>query len=164
MCCTELTPYFGSSTFQILFYALRPGFVKQQKPTVWLGINIAVQLLFNYALITAAGWTAWGYLIASSFFAGSLHPCAAHFIAEHYMFAGVGQETWSYYGPLNALAYNVSCHMQGTSCRKADTSHRSATTTSTTTFPRFPGRACRRCAPPRPSSTTCCRATRAGRS
>lgn len=29
-------------------------------------------------------------------------------IAEHYLFDGHDQETWSYYGPLNALAYNVS--------------------------------------------------------
>ena len=60
------------------------------------------------------------YLLISSFFAGSLHPCAAHFIAEHYLMSGpagiegeddlvsLGQETTSYYGWLNWLCYNVS--------------------------------------------------------
>lgn len=28
-------------------------------------------------------------------------------IAEHYLFDGHDQETWSYYGPLNILCYNV---------------------------------------------------------
>lgn len=50
------------------------------------------------------------YLLASSFFAGSLHPCAGHFIAEHYLWDGLEQETFSYYGQLNILAYNVRLH------------------------------------------------------
>ncbi|KAJ5542149.1 hypothetical protein N7535_004572 [Penicillium sp. DV-2018c] len=91
-------------TFQILFYAVRP----------------------------------------ISFLAGSLHPCAGHFIAEHYFFSNVQNggteslselkkgdnksktsrststshpldslpppETYSYYGPLNILTYNVGLH------------------------------------------------------
>jgi sphingolipid delta-4 desaturase len=56
----------------------------------------------------------------SSFFAGSLHPCAAHFIAEHYLMNGpvegdahaaLAQETTSYYGWLNILCYNVRFSM-----------------------------------------------------
>ena len=47
------------------------------------------------------------YLILSSFFAGSLHPLAGHFIAEHYLWDGLKQETYSYYGILNIFAYNV---------------------------------------------------------
>lgn len=95
------------STFQILFYALRPGFVRSQKPTRWHFINIFVQLAFNYAIYTAFGPRPLIYFILSSFFAGSLHPLAGHFIAEHYLWDGLDQETYSYYGPLNILAYNV---------------------------------------------------------
>ncbi len=50
------------------------------------------------------------YFIYSSFFAGSLHPLAGHFIAEHYLWDGLPQETYSYYGWLNVFAYNVGYH------------------------------------------------------
>jgi sphingolipid delta-4 desaturase len=95
-------------TFQILFYALRPTFVRSQRLTGWHLLNILAQLIFDFALVTTFGTRPLVYLIMSSFFAGSLHPCAGHFIAEHYLWDGMEQETYSYYGPLNILAYNVS--------------------------------------------------------
>ena len=99
------------ATFQILFYALRPTFVRQQRLTAWHIWNIIAQLIFNYTLYTLTGsFRPIIYLLASSFFAGSLHPCAGHFIAEHYLWDGLEQETYSYYGPLNILAYNVGYH------------------------------------------------------
>jgi len=97
-------------TFQILFYALRPGLVRSQALTRWHILNITVQLAFDYAFFTAFGARPLIYLLMSSFFAGSLHPCAGHFIAEHYLWDGLEQETYSYYGPLNMLAYNVGYH------------------------------------------------------
>ncbi|KAG8708642.1 hypothetical protein FRC08_018792 [Ceratobasidium sp. 394] len=97
-------------TFQILFYALRPGFIRSQRPTIWHALNLVTQLTFDAALYHFLGGRALAYLIMSSFFAGSLHPCAAHFIAEHYIWDGLDQETYSYYGPLNVLAYNVGYH------------------------------------------------------
>ncbi|QRV82085.1 Fatty acid desaturase [Ceratobasidium sp. AG-Ba] len=97
-------------TFQILFYALRPGFIRSQRPTIWHLYNLVTQLTFNVVLYKWLGGRALAYLIMSSFFAGSLHPCAAHFIAEHYLWDGLDQETYSYYGPLNVLAYNVGYH------------------------------------------------------
>ncbi|KAJ7201692.1 dihydroceramide delta(4)-desaturase [Mycena pura] len=98
------------ATFQILFYALRPGFVRAQRLGRWHFLNFLTQLAFDYALVTFVGWRPLVYLIMSSFFAGSLHPCAGHFIAEHYLWDGLAQETYSYYGPLNVLAYNVGYH------------------------------------------------------
>ncbi|WWC72527.1 uncharacterized protein I206_106489 [Kwoniella pini CBS 10737] len=123
------------ATFQILFYALRPGFIRSQKPTIWHGINLLSIFIFDFILIKFIGsWNSLIYLIMSSFFAGSLHPCAAHFIAEHYLMngplptkeeqmksgkfeneqdwliRGLAQETTSYYGWLNVLCYNVGYH------------------------------------------------------
>lgn len=98
------------ATFQILFYALRPGFVRTQTLTKWHGINFFAQLIFDVVLVRILGTRPLIYLVMSSFFAGSLHPCAGHFIAEHYLWDGLEQETYSYYGPLNLLAYNVGYH------------------------------------------------------
>ncbi|KAI6107845.1 fatty acid desaturase-domain-containing protein [Pisolithus thermaeus] len=98
------------ATFQIFFYALRPTFVRAQMLTRWHFINVVVQAVFDYVLVRTFGVRPLLYLLFSSFFAGSLHPCAGHFIAEHYVWDGLDQETYSYYGPLNLLAYNVGYH------------------------------------------------------
>ena len=106
------------ATFQIFFYAIRPMFVKSQSFTSLHFLNIFAQFTFDYVLVTNFGWHPVIYFLLSSFFAGSLHPCAAHFIAEHYVFnnqiCGVACdapiETYSYYGILNWLTYNVGYH------------------------------------------------------
>ena len=95
------------STFEIFFYALRPTFVRVQTLTRWHLFNVVTQLAFDYVLVKTFGIRPLIYLIMSSFFAGSLHPCAGHFIAEHYLWDRLSQETYSYYGLLNILAYNV---------------------------------------------------------
>jgi sphingolipid delta-4 desaturase len=87
-------------------------------------LNIVVQLVFDYFLVKYAGGKALAYLIFSSFLAGSLHPLAGHFIAEHYVFTPQPAnardprtildtpvpETYSYYGPLNFFTWNVGLH------------------------------------------------------
>jgi sphingolipid delta-4 desaturase len=55
------------------------------------------------------GGTAFGYLLWSMLFGYGIHPVAGHFIHEHYLWRE-GQETYSYYGPLNALAWNIGYH------------------------------------------------------
>lgn len=132
------------STFQILFYALRPGFVRSQTLTKWHLANLATELVFDYVLVRTFGIKPLIYLLMSSFFAGSLHPLAGHFIAEHYVWDGLHQETYSYYGPLNILAYNV-CHFcpPSTTYLRIHIVSRSDTITSITTFPPSRGRAFR---------------------
>jgi sphingolipid delta-4 desaturase len=109
-------------TFQILFYAIRPMMVYQLPLTHIHLLNIVAQITFDFLLVRYAGFHSLAYLIISSFLAGSLHPCAGHFIAEHYVFEKQTEtakhpsnvvpvpETFSYYGPLNILTYNVGLH------------------------------------------------------
>ncbi|KAL1960260.1 hypothetical protein VTO42DRAFT_8803 [Malbranchea cinnamomea] len=131
-------------TFQIFFYAVRPMFVYTPKFTSVHLLNIVVQFSFNFLIYRLFGSSPQPlyYFLLSSFLAGSLHPCAGHFIAEHYFFSNikggteslkerrekaslqkekdndgssalsslVPPETYSYYGPLNILTYNVGLH------------------------------------------------------
>lgn len=115
------------ATFQILFYALRPMMVYNLPLTTIHAFNVVVQLAFDYVIVQNFGGRALGYFIMSAFLAGSLHPCAGHFIAEHYVFsqhqrsreasaseaaklAPPPAETYSYYGILNLVTYNVGLH------------------------------------------------------
>ncbi len=94
---------------QILFYAIRPLVVYPQKPTGWQIVNFLAQAGFMVIFYFLAGWSGILYLTLSIFIAGGLHPIAGHFIAEHYVFKE-GQETYSYYGPLNLITFNVGYH------------------------------------------------------
>ena len=90
-------------------YALRPLFVYPKKPSLTEALNLLLQLGFNVAVYYFWGGKALAYLPISSLIVMGLHPIAGHYISEHYVFRG-GQETYSYYGPLNRLAFNVGYH------------------------------------------------------
>jgi sphingolipid delta-4 desaturase len=96
---------------QIFAYAFRPMLVKPGLITCdrWLLCNWTAQLVFNLVMARVYGPRALLYFLISTFFAGSIHPTAGHFIAEHYVVEG-RTETYSYYGPLNYLCYNVGYH------------------------------------------------------
>ncbi len=94
---------------QIFTYAFRPIIVKRIKLDKWQIYNIIFQLTAMAIYLPFAGWSGLLYLLLSLFLAGSLHPTAGHFISEHYVFEE-GQETYSYYGPLNKITFNVGYH------------------------------------------------------
>ena len=64
---------------------------------------------FNALILHFWGGKALAYLPISSLIVMGLHPVAGHYISEHYVFRE-GQETYSYYGPLNRLTFNVGYH------------------------------------------------------
>ena len=90
-------------------YALRPLFVHPKAPSAAEIGNVLLQLAFNLAIFHFWGAKALAYLPISSLIVMGLHPVAGHYISEHYVFAP-GQETYSYYGPLNRLTFNVGYH------------------------------------------------------
>ena len=97
---------------QILTYALRPMFIKAQDVTSAHLMNWVSQIAFDALVFYMWGWRPLFYLVFCIFLAGGLHPCAGHFISEHYVFPHLDamQETYSYYGPLNWLTWNVGYH------------------------------------------------------
>ena len=106
--CTTLGKFFWV-LLQPLFYALRPVITYPKNPTKLEVINIIIQLSFNALVVYLFGWKSLVYLLSGSLLAMGLHPVAGHFISEHYMFRK-GYETYSYYGILNCVTFNVGYH------------------------------------------------------
>jgi len=100
---------------QPAFYALRPLLVTFKQPMGWEMLNVAVQVAFDAAIVYFFGIKSLAYLIIGTLLGMGIHPMAGHFIAEHYTFRSStpslpAQETYSYYGPLNWLSFNVGYH------------------------------------------------------
>ncbi|XP_068621710.1 sphingolipid delta(4)-desaturase DES1 [Battus philenor] len=94
---------------QPFFYSLRPLVVRPKPPSPLELINLVIQLFFDAVVVKLFGLRALWYLLLGSFMAMGIHPVAGHFISEHYMFRK-GFETYSYYGPLNWITFNVGYH------------------------------------------------------
>jgi sphingolipid delta-4 desaturase len=93
-----------------LFQALRPPRLKEIKfSSLWTWINVAAVFAFNIAIFSFFGPKALLYLALSLGFSVGLHPLGARWIQEHYI-VNYPQETYSYYGLLNTLAFNVGYH------------------------------------------------------
>jgi sphingolipid delta-4 desaturase len=94
---------------QPLFYSLRPTIVRPKKP-MKLDILNTVTIICTDAILAyfISPWAVF-YLVVSTLLGMGFHPVAGHFIAEHYVFVE-GHETYSYYGALNYLCWNVGYH------------------------------------------------------
>ena len=94
-----------------VFQALRPLRLKEiELVDAWSVTNLLVQVGFDLALLLLWGPKALVYVALSFFFSIGLHPLGARWVQRHYLTGNGGQETFSYYGPLNRLAFNVGYH------------------------------------------------------
>lgn len=93
-----------------LSQALRPLKVPGQKlPRAWIVLNVAVVVAVDLAVWFFFSPQAFLFLLASTLFALGPHPLGGRWIQEHYV-TRPGQETYSYYGLGNALAFNIGYH------------------------------------------------------
>ena len=96
--------------FYPLFQVFRISRLKEIKPfDKWIALNFILEILFIVATWKLLGIKAIVFLLLSFFFSVGLHPLGARWIQEHYL-THDQQETYSYYGPLNKLAFNVGYH------------------------------------------------------
>ena len=106
--------FFGKALWLLLFpifQAIRTARLKEIKPVDgWIIANWVVQIAFNVAIWMVFGPKAFVFLLLSFFFSVGLHPLGARWIQEHYLVLDEKQETYSYYGPLNKIAFNVGYH------------------------------------------------------
>ena len=93
-----------------LFQGLRPPRLKEiQFNNKWIWINLLTIVLADALVLILMGPMAFLYLVGSFFFSVGLHPLGGRWIQEHYL-VKPPQETYSYYGPLNKVAFNVGYH------------------------------------------------------
>jgi sphingolipid delta-4 desaturase len=92
-----------------LLYSFRPMFIFPKPIHLLELVNLIIALGFDGIMFYFFGGKTATYFVLSTFLGLSLHPISGHFIAEHYVF-NEGHETYSYYGPLNAITYNVGYH------------------------------------------------------
>lgn len=105
----------GKSLWFLFFFVFQPLRVQRLKKIQlidkWVVFNWFVEVTLLTFIIHTFGWYSFLYLFFSSAFSVGLHPLGARWIQEHYVTeTRTNQETYSYYGPLNRVAFNVGYH------------------------------------------------------
>jgi sphingolipid delta-4 desaturase len=97
----------------LLFFAaveiVRPLRIQKQFAEPWVIVNVVAIVLTDALIWWACGTGGLAYVLLSTFFGIGLHPLGARWIQEHYTFVP-GQETYSYYGAINRVAFNIGYH------------------------------------------------------
>jgi sphingolipid delta-4 desaturase len=106
--------YFIGKVIWLLFYPIFQVFRLNRLREIapfdkWVALNWVIQIASMTAIAWFLGAQSFVYLVASFFFSVGLHPLGARWIQEHYLTHGE-QETYSYYGVLNHVAFNVGFH------------------------------------------------------
>jgi len=96
----------------ILFYIIRPYTMekKYQTPVIEV-LSFFMVLSWDYFIYKNFGWVPVFYLVGSAIASLGPNPIAVRYFAEHFEFVR-GQDTYSYYGPLNLLMFNVGYHIE----------------------------------------------------
>jgi len=121
--------------FQPFFYAIRPLVVNPKPLEQKDYLNILTQGIFLSTMYLFFSVWPIVYFLTGTFFGLGFHPCAGHFIAEHYTNLASSRgphqtgmtpikkggeergeklypdETFTYRGPLNWISYNVGIHV-----------------------------------------------------
>ena len=96
--------------FYPFFQLFRIARLKEIQPfDKWVALNWLVQIISFAGVAYLLGAHSLVFLITSFFFSVGLHPLGARWIQEHYLTKD-DQETYSYYGVLNHVAFNVGYH------------------------------------------------------
>lgn len=94
----------------VIVETLRPLKLKAPKMNLkWVALNFLLVIASNALIWFFLGPKGLAYILLSTFFGVGLHPVGARWVQEHYTFEE-GQETYSYYGPLNTVSFNVGYH------------------------------------------------------
>ena len=109
----------GNSTLRKLLWVAMFWFVQGvMRPTKttgqrtfdgWAIFNVVFMGACVVALVLPFGFVPVSYLLLSTMFAVGPHPVGGRWFQEHYVLTP-GQETYSYYGPLNRILFNVGYH------------------------------------------------------
>jgi sphingolipid 4-desaturase/C4-monooxygenase len=78
----------------------------------WVLFNWLVVFSVDAAIFYFWGIKALAFVTLSLVFSLGLHPLGGRWIQEHFLKDGSPQETYSYYGPLNAVQMNIGYHFE----------------------------------------------------